>query len=150
MDVAGRTVHWRVILCAACWTGARGAVRRLLRDSLLRSEICSYQDPISGWTALHFAAAAGKQKICQTLIDCGLPRDTIDKGGRTPWDLAMLRVRRTPATRAGNHDDVCRLLRPSPAEGLTTFRGGTGSAWKAAAADHGHVRIVEWYTLDLP
>ncbi|KAK6759136.1 hypothetical protein RB195_016386 [Necator americanus] len=67
-----------------CAIGDEQKVRNMLNAHLVD---VNYQHPINGWTALHWGARRGYERICHLLLSSGFSREIKDKSGRTPWDV---------------------------------------------------------------
>ncbi|CAJ0588124.1 unnamed protein product [Cylicocyclus nassatus] len=85
-----------------CTNGDASKVRNMIAANMVD---VSYQHPINGWTALHWAARRGYEEICVLLLAHGFSREVRDKKGRTPFDVC-----------AEDNIELREILRPDSIE----------------------------------
>lgn len=119
-------------LLEAAWNGHVAVVGLLLERGGARADAT---DPETGGQALHFAAHAGGDAMCETLLAHGAPVDATERLGRTPLLIAA-----TAAARCGDGATdalaVCRRLLAAGADaGAADLNGQTVLHLAAWAGD---------------
>jgi uncharacterized protein len=114
--------HTTAMILAAGLSWVMGITNVAEKDSLEAIKICiehgvdvnAAND--KGSTALHGAAASGRDQVVAFLVEKGAKLDAKDKDGRTPLDIAM-----GVGTRAGSaHDSTAELLKKLMAASAST------------------------------
>jgi hypothetical protein len=94
------------ILNAACENASVEVVKELVQSGMDVNEVNQ-----NGWSSLHYAAASGSEKVVAYLLEHGASRSTADSQGRTPGDIAVMRLSLAHDHGEVSIDQIARIIR---------------------------------------
>ncbi len=96
-------------LMHAAWKGKRAVAEFLLSSAGAAPDAGDHEH---GYTALHFAALAGRADLCRVLVEAGARTDAVNSVKRTPAAMAAF---------VGNHECVRVINNFVPKEAVYYF-----------------------------